>query len=335
MNGIRWFFLLLIAPFMLAACSSQSSDDQYVEPISIRLAMTMQPSSALSIIAAEKGLFKKYGLTVTFTEFPSGKRALRDGLLAGKADVAFSSDVPIVSTALSGKPIHVIATTFMANDVNRIVARKDHGITSPGDLRGKRVATQRASAVHFFLSLFLSENGLASTDIHASYMKAEELPAALAAGSIDAFSMREPYVSEAVDLLGDRAVVFSAPGLYQQFDAVVVEDSFYRNNAKAIERLLKALLAAESYAAEHPKESIAVVAGRLGASESSIEPLWNRYTLKLAVDQSYLLLLESISRWMLNAGVSDADGTISPEYLKIIDTDPLERIDPNRITLIR
>ncbi len=334
MNNKRMaYFPLLLILLLLSACSSQSSNESYDETLSLRLAMTMQPSSALSIIALKNGYFSKHGLAVTVSEFPSGKRALRDGLLVGDVDIAFSSDVPIVAAALAGKPINVVASTFVANDVNRVIGRKDRGIRTPADLKGKRVATQRASAVHFFLSLFLSEYGLKSKDVELSFMQAEELPSALTKGAIDAFSMREPYISQASKLLGENATIFSAPGLYQQFDAVVVDSKFLKENPKVVDRLLLALRDAEAFAFDEPDQAIKLVADKLGSSPAAILPLWSKHSLKLALDQSYLLLLEDISRWMLNAEASD--GSISPEYLKIIDSGPLERIDPNRITLIR
>jgi len=333
MNRYFTGFLLLLALFGFSSCSNQPSEEGYKDMLAVRMAMPMQPSSALSIIAAEKGYFKKRGLDVIFTEFPSGKLALRDGLLAGNSDVAFSSDVPVVAAALGGKDIHVVATTFLASDVNRIIARRDHGISAPADLKGKRVATQRASAVHFFLSLFLSKNNLSLKDVELSYMNAGSLPEALASGAIDAFSMREPYISEAKKLLGDYAVIFTAQGLYQQFDGVVVDSNFLDRNPEVIRRLLQALLDAEVFAFSAPDQAIKLVADRLGVSAPAVAPLWSRHSLKVSLDQSYLLLLEDISRWMLNTQASN--GSISPEYLKIIDTGPLERIDPNRISLIR
>ncbi|MFC1542696.1 ABC transporter substrate-binding protein [Pseudomonadota bacterium] len=325
--------LLLTSLLFMLGCSNQPSDEGYQEPINIRLAIPMQPSSALSIIAAEKSFFKERGLDIITLEFPSGKRALLDGLLLGNSDVAFTSDVPVAAAALTEKPIRVVATTFLATDVNRIIARKDRGIASPIDLKGKKIATQKASAVHFFLSLFLSEYRLRPTDFHHSFLKAEELPAALVSGSIDAFSMREPYISQAAGLLGDNAVIFSAPGLYQQYDAVVVNESFVRSGSEAIYRLLKALTDAELFASDHPEEAISIVAMRLGTSRESIKPLWKEHALKLSMDQSYLLLLEDISRWMVDSRL--VDGSASPDYLRIIDTGPLERIDPNRVSLIR
>jgi len=86
------------------------------------------------------------------------------------------------------------------------------------------VATQRASAVHYFLHLFLLRHGMSEDDVDLSFMKAEELPGALSEGTIDAFSMREPFIGEAKRLMGEQAVVFSEPALYvKTFNLVAVK----------------------------------------------------------------------------------------------------------------
>ena len=45
-------------------------------------------------------------------------------------------------------------------------------------------------------------------------MKGDKLPAALATGAIDAFSMREPFIGEAQKLLDGTGIVFQEPGMY-------------------------------------------------------------------------------------------------------------------------
>ena len=40
------------------------------------------------------------------------------------------------------------------------MARRDHGINSIDELKGKTIATQQGSAVHFFLNTFLLFNNI-------------------------------------------------------------------------------------------------------------------------------------------------------------------------------
>ncbi|MFH2140455.1 MAG: NrtA/SsuA/CpmA family ABC transporter substrate-binding protein [Pseudomonadota bacterium] len=324
---------LALLAMTLSGCDMQQDAGVEGAPLPIRIAIPMQPTSGLALIAREQGFFEKRGLAVSYSEYPSGKRALDEGLLAGKADVAFSAEVPIVAAALAGKDFRVIATTFRASNVNRVIARTDHGIHIPNDLKGKKVATQQASAVHFFLHLFLIENGLSTSDIKLSYLKAEELVPALVSGSIDAFSMREPFIGEAKAQLGDNAIVFSVSGLYQQFDSALVGTPFLQQQPQAVKRLLLALRDAEDYVRQHPEEALTMGARILGVSATDLSHLWENRSLMLALEQSYLLTLEDISRWLTNEKL--VEDSTPADFLNVIDAGPLQSLDSKRISLIR
>ncbi len=325
---------LVLLVVLLAGCDRQKTDgDENAAPLVVRMAIPMQPSSGLALIAREKGFFARRGLSVTYSEYPSGKRALQNGLLAGNADVAFSADVPIVAAAMAGESFRVVANTFHASNINRVIARKDHGIQFFKDMKGKKIATQQDSAVHFFLSLLLFDNGLSANDIQLSFMKAEELVPALVSGSIDAFSMREPYIAEAKARLGENAVIFSAPGLYQQFDSALVTTQLLKQQPQVVDRLLLALRDAEAYFINHPDEAINLGARTLGIHEEELRVLWVKHSLLLTLDQAYLLMLEDISRWMINSKLTDS--SVLPDYLSFIETGPIDRLDSSRISLIR
>ena len=327
---ISSFFLLFTI-----GCGQQESEQQKVakpNPEPVRMGLAMQPSSALALIAREKGFFAKHGLNMEFMDFPSGKRALNEGLFAGKVDVVTSSDLPVAMAALSNKEFSLLATTFNADNINRVIARRDAGITTAAQLQGKRVATQKSSAVHYFLHLFLLENMLGETDLKLSFMKAEQLPAALAEGRIDAFSMREPYISEAKALLGENATIFAAPGIYSQVDIAVANPTLLNERPAAVSAILKALLEAETFVASSPVEAMAITAEALGAPPADIKQIWPTLKLHLRLEQALLLLLESQSRWAIRNGYSSAQEV--PDFMQYIHTAPLKQLRADAVTLI-
>lgn len=300
---------------------------------SLHLGLAIHPSSALIMIALHRDLFAEESLDVSMTAYPSGKRALLDGLYPEHVDIATSGDVPLAMAAFAHRPVKIIATTFGANNVNRIIARRSSGITQPRDLIGKRVATQRASAVHFFLHLFLLEYGISDTDISPSYLKAEELPEALANGSIDAFAMREPYISMARERLGDDAVVFDHPGVYHQFDGLVVSNEILRNNPRAVKKFLRALLKAERITAKDHTAAIKATAHFLDVSEAQTAAVLSASQLRIALDQEYLLLLENEARWAIRSAIVNTQSV--PNYLNMIHLDLLLELKPEAVSIIR
>jgi sulfonate transport system substrate-binding protein len=189
---IRTLFLLLLA--VLTGCGREAPSTEGARQ-AITLALPNHPTSALVLVALDRGLFAGQGLDVQVDHYPSGKRALEEGLLAGRADMAVATDTPLALAALKHPELRVLASVMSTDSVSRIVVRRDLGIETPADLRGKPMATQSASAVHFFLHQFLLEQGMSDQDVKLEFLKIEELPDALASGRVAAISTREPYIS--------------------------------------------------------------------------------------------------------------------------------------------
>jgi len=329
-NSFIIAFLLLC--ILHVGCDNQHPENNpLLQPI--RVGLALQPSSGLAMIAMENDFFKKQGLKLIIKEYPSGKRALRDGLLKGEVDIAMSADVPFAVSMLLGEQFNLIATTFRADNVNRIIARKDAQIHSPGDLAGKKIGTQQASAVHYFLDLFLAEHGLSEQQVKLSFMKAELLPKALSTGRIEAFSMREPYITEAKELLGDNYVIFAEHGLYSQIDAIAVSKSLIKQSPEVIKKFLLAMIDAENYYYKNSRQALEIVAKKLGVSFDSMAKTMADVRLKVGFEQSSLLLLEDIIRWSVNQKLSHKQNF--PNVLDYLYLDALIEIKPEVVTVIR
>lgn len=330
---VAWLFLSAFMIMFFSGCEKKKEQAQTKHNKKIRLGLAMQPSSGLIMIALENGYFKKNGVDVEVVEFPSGKRALNDGLFKGKVDIATSSEVPIAISMLKGLDFKIVAITFNADNINRVIARKDSGINKPIDLVGKRIATQRSSAVHFFLHLFLGEYGISNKDIEISFMKAEKLPSALASGKIDAFSMREPYITRAKKLLGKNYVVFAEPGLYSQIDALLVDKKILQKSSQAVNSFIRAIIKAEEFTVSNTQKSIDIISKKLGVSYESISKLWPEVKLRISLGQSSIILMEDIARWAIKERLTQE--SIVPNSLEYIYFNGMEAAKPQAVTIIR
>lgn len=298
---------------------------------SLTLALGREPLAALAIVALDRKFFEAAGVDVAVKRYNSGALALK-GFLAAEADVATTADIPIAFESLSRRDFSIVATIGSSDNEPRIVARKDHGVGAPSDLRGKRVATQKASAVHFFLHMFLLQNGMTTADVQLSYLKPNELVKALLDGEIDAFSMREPFVSQALQPLGDKAVVFMQPGLYRKTFNVVVHNDLLQRKPQAVQRFLRALAQAEAFAQQQPQAAKAIVAAGLEAKPEQVDELWRESNLTVSLDQSLLVGLEDEAKWIVEAKLSDV--TEPPSYLDLIYVNALKTINPVMVSLI-
>lgn len=325
-NTKLWLILVFL---ILFGCSEPPQ--QFLK---FRLGVPHHPPNALMLIAVEKKLFEEQGLEAEIIYYPSGKRALIEGLLEDKVDYISSAGIPFVWQSFQHDDLMILTSLYSTDNHNRIIARKDAGIFEISDLRGKKVATQRNSAVHYFLRSFMQEHQLPKQSIDLCYFKAENLPEKLALGEIDAFSMREPYISQALDAIGeDNSIIFQAPGLYIQSDILVARRDYLKNNELITEKVLRALIKAEEFTQKHPQQAITIVANILKIPTKKIEDLWRNDDLSIKLEHSLLRRLEQQGLWMIQEQLTDA--TELPDFRSKFYTKPLKTVKPEVMLLIQ
>jgi sulfonate transport system substrate-binding protein len=298
----------------------------------IRIGVEQSPLLALIMIAGDQGFFSKQGIEVKVKYYASGKLAL-GGMFSGEVDLATPAGTPIVFSSFERSDFSIVATIGSSDNDPKIIARKDRGIQKPGDLRGKCIATQKASAVHFFLHSFLIKNGLSEKDIKLSFKHPDELVPALANGEIDAFSMREPYVSRAKALLRENIILFEEPGLHLKTYNLVAFNTFLKDRPQAIKSVLKALIKSEEFVKKYPEHAQRIVSSKTGVKESEIAGLWPNSRFEISLEQSLLISLENVARWAIRNKLTDR--TRVPNYLSFIYFDALEAVKPKGVAIIR
>ncbi len=297
----------------------------------VTLGLAHESLAALAMIARDRGFFAEAGLDVTAKDYKSGALAMK-GLLAGEVAITTAADIPIVFESMARRDFRIVATIGSSDNEPRIIARKDQDVKTPADLRGKRIATQKASAVHFFLHVFLLQNGMVAEDVKLSFLKPDDLVKALVDGEIDAFSMREPYISQAAKQLGDNAVVFEKPGLYRKTFNVAVTADLLKNRPEVVRRAMHALVQAEAFAQKNPEQAIQIVAKVLGSPPAGIAAIWPDSVLKVSLDQSLLVSLEDEAKWIIGNKLTDA--TETPNYLDMVHVGTLKAVAPFLVSLI-
>ena len=324
-EGIGVLGLLLALLTMLAGCDRPSA------PMPIRIGLAMQPSAVLMILAREQGYFEQEGLAPAYTTYPGGKRALNDGLFADQADITSTADLPAAEVLREGKDLVIAATLQSARSINSIVARRDSGISRIADLAGKRVGTQQISAVHFFLDRTLQANGVESAQVVHAYYPAEQLVSALADGKIDALSMREPYVSQALAQLGANGVAFEAPWVYPQFEVLVARRGYAQSHAEEMKRVLRALLRAERFLVAQPREAAAILARSMTLTPAAAERVLAQTINRVSLSQALLPMLETQLRWLETQ--SPATASVTGNLLDALHIGSLQAVDSLRMDI--
>ena len=288
--------------------------------------------TGLVSIAMQKGYFAEQGLEVELKIFKTGDDATR-AMFEGTADIATVAETAFVFDSFREKDFSLFATIGSWDNEVKIVARADRNINSIADLRGKRVGTHPKISVHYFLSQALLKHGLTMRDITPVFKKSGELPAALEAGEIDAFSSREPFIGEVAQRLKGNVRVFAEPGLYWKSFSLVARNKTLAERSDALQGFLHALRKAEILVQEQPREAAGILAARLNSTPEKIAADLEQVKLRLGLEQRLVYVLENAATWALDENLMTAK--TMPNYLLLINVDILRMVKPNSVTIIK
>ncbi len=153
---------------------------------------------------------------ISYAEFATGAQII-EAINADAVDFGTVSDVAPVLALQSQARVRFIAALKV--DVSNVVILipKESAITSPADLKGKRVGYVRASTSHYFLLKLLERTGLGLSDITAVNLSPADGRAAFLRGDIDAWSIFYPFANIVANATGATTLVNANGYLPGQF----------------------------------------------------------------------------------------------------------------------
>ncbi|QBR02530.1 sulfonate ABC transporter substrate-binding protein [Paraburkholderia pallida] len=158
------------------------------------------------------------GVKVTWTEFNAGPVQL-EALNVGSIDFGDVGEAPPIFAQAAGAPLAYVAATLPRPQSEAVLVPRNSPLREVADLKGKRVAFNRGSNVHYFLVQLLRKHGLDYRDVHPVFLAPADARAAFENGSIDAWVIWDPFFAAAQSSFGAR-VLADASG-------VVVNRGFY------------------------------------------------------------------------------------------------------------
>jgi sulfonate transport system substrate-binding protein len=139
---------------------------------------------------------KALGYSVTWIEFPSGPPLL-EAINVGAVDFGNTGESPPIFAQAAGAPIRYVAYEPPAPRGEAILIPKDSPLQSVADLRGKKVALNKGSNVHYLLVKALERAGVKYSDITPVFLASADARAAFERGSVDAWAIWDPFQAAA------------------------------------------------------------------------------------------------------------------------------------------
>ncbi len=311
---------------------SQSSGATPVATESVRIATNTAYAGTCPILAArDQGFFASEGVAPVILSRSSGKAAL-EAVRRGEADIGTVADVPVMLAGLNREPVSVIATIFKGDKDHGIVARRDRGIASVADLKGKRIGVTLSTSGHFALDALLNRASLAPEEVTMRNYKPEELADALTRGDVDAIVTWEPFLSAAHKGLGDQATVFYGQDVYTSLYNLAGMRDYLTRHPQTVERLLRAVDKGARFCTEQPDAARALVARESKGNPAALVAAWPTYRFGVVLDQGLILALEDEAQWAIKNRLTTTHEV--PNYLDHLYLAGLEAVLPNAVTVI-
>lgn len=211
----------------------------------------------------EKRLAAK-GIDVKWTEFPGGPQLL-EGLNVGSVDFGTTGETPPVFAQAAGADLLYVAFEPPAPTSEAILVPKDSPIKSVAELKGKKVALNKGSNVHYLLVRALEEAGLKYSDIQPVYLPPADARAAFERGSVDAWVIWDPFQAAAEQQLQARTLV-DGKGLVSNHQFYLATRPYAEQHPEVIEALVEEIRGIGEWVKANNEQTVAQVAPLLGLS---------------------------------------------------------------------
>ncbi|GAB6844898.1 sulfonate transport system substrate-binding protein [Methylorubrum rhodinum] len=192
---------------------------------------------------------KALGYRVQWSEFPSGPPLL-EALNAGAIDFGSAGETPPIFAQAASDALAYVAHEPAAPQGEAILVPKASPIRSVADLRGKKVALNKGSNVHYLLVRALDAAGLSLADITPVYLAPADGRAAFERGAVDAWVIWDPFFA-AAEAGGNARVLADGTGLVPNHQFYLSSRDFSAKNGAALDAVVAAVAEVDAWAKDN------------------------------------------------------------------------------------
>lgn len=221
--------------------------------------------TALSVLEKRGSLeraLEPLGVAVKWLEFAAGPQQL-EALNAGELDLASTAESPPVFAQAADGPVVYLATQAPSGRATSCLVTPNSGIKTVADLKGKKIAFQKASIGHYLLLRALAREGLSIADVQPVFLPPPDAQAAFSQKQVDAWLIWEPFGTRAVHNGTGRVLFDGGGGLRDTGNFYTTSRAFYEHSADVLKIFLAELRRAEAWSSAHPREMAELLTSEL------------------------------------------------------------------------
>ncbi|KZD20328.1 sulfonate ABC transporter substrate-binding protein [Tardiphaga robiniae] len=301
------------APALIGSASAQAQEK------TVRIGF--QKYGKLVLLKSKGSLeprLRALGWNIKWTEFSAGP-ALLEAINVGALDFGNTGEAPPIFAQAAGAPIRYVAYEPPAPKGEAILVPKGSPIKSVTELKGKKVALNKGSNVHYLLVKALEKANVKYSDITPVFLAPADARAAFERGAVDAWVIWDPFQAAAEAAI-EATVLADGTDTVSNYQFYLSSQKFLESDPKVVDAILEGLREVDDWA----KTDIKAVAEQLSPSVGLPVPVLEvalkrqAYGIK-PIDRKVITEQQQLADTFLALGlipkaiaVADAAGTPAP-----------------------
>jgi sulfonate transport system substrate-binding protein len=226
-----------------------------------------QKGSATLLVLKSSGDLEKrlgdLGYTVTWAEFPAALPLL-EAMNAGSIDFGNTGAAPVIFSQAAGTDLIYAVSSASSPLSQGIIVPADSPIQTIEDLKGKKVALAKGSISVALTVAALESAGLKWEDVEPAFLLPADAKAAFNGGSVDAWTIWDPYYALEEGESGARTVATNESAGLPNRGFYLADRGFATENADALTAIISSLREAETWVDVHTDEVVETLATETG-----------------------------------------------------------------------
>ncbi|MGV8866111.1 MAG: sulfonate ABC transporter substrate-binding protein [Janthinobacterium svalbardensis] len=263
----------VMAAGMPAAALAQAKGE-----VQVQVRIGYQKYGTLTLLKGRGTLEKRLaeqGVGVKWTEFPAGP-VLLEGLNVGSIDFGTVGEAPPIFAQAAGANLVYVGNEPASPASEAIVVPKGSGLRTLADLKGKKIALNKGSNVHYLLLKALEKAGVAYADIQPVFLPPADARAAFERGSVDAWAIWDPFLAAAEKQLGAR-VLADGKGLVANYQFYLASRTYAEKHPEILRIVLDEVAKVDDWGRNNPDEVATILSAQTGLSKEVVALAASRY----------------------------------------------------------